>query len=68
MYFKSLLYIFHRPHFVKRSKHGVFSGPFFPVVGRNTGKYKPEKTPYLGTFHASFKNLTETMNALIFAS
>ena len=39
-----------------------FSGPYFPVVGLNkdiyfvfsltTGKYVPEKTPYLDTFHA----------------
>ena len=29
----------------KVSKYGVFSGP-------NAGKYGPEKTPYLGTFHA----------------
>ena len=29
-----------------------FSGPSFPVFGLNTGKYGPEKTPYLGTFHA----------------
>ena len=27
------------------SKYGVFSGP-------NTGKYEPEKTRYLDTFHA----------------
>ena len=27
------------------SKHGVISGP-------NTGKYGPEITPYLDTFHA----------------
>ena len=43
-------------------KYGVFSGPFFPVFGLNTerygvcspnvGKYRPEKTPYLDTFHA----------------
>ena len=31
-------------HCVKVSKYGVFSGP-------NTGKYGPEKTPYLDTFH-----------------
>ena len=31
----------------KVSKYGVFSGP-------NAGKYGPEKTPYLGTFHAVF--------------
>ena len=29
----------------KWSKYGVFSGP-------NAGKYGPEKTRYLGTFHA----------------
>ena len=34
------------------SKYGVFSGPYFPVFGLNTGKYGPEKTPYLDTFHA----------------
>ena len=43
------------------SKYGV-SGPYFPASGLNTerhsvfspnaGKYGPEKTPYLGTFHA----------------
>ena len=34
------------------SKYGVFSGPNLPVFGMNTGKYGPEKTPYLNTFHA----------------
>ena len=42
------------------SKYAVFSGPYFPVFGLNTnsvfspnaGKYGPEKTPYLDTFHA----------------
>ena len=34
------------------SIYGVFSGPYFPVFGLNTGKYGPQKTPYLGTFHA----------------
>ena len=34
------------------SKYGVFSGPYFPVFSPNTGKYGPEKTPYLDTFHA----------------
>ena len=29
------------------SKYGVFSGPYFPVFGLNTGKYGPEETPYL---------------------
>ena len=34
------------------SKYGVFSGPYFPVLSLNGGKYGPEKTPYLDTFHA----------------
>ena len=34
------------------SKYGVFSGLYFPIFGLNTGKYGPEKTPYLGSFHA----------------
>ena len=34
------------------SKCGDFSGPYFPVFSPNTGKYRPEKTPYLDTFHA----------------
>ena len=28
-----------------------FSGPYFTVFGLNKGKYVPEKTPYLDTFH-----------------
>ena len=28
------------------------SGPYFPVFGLNTGKYRPEITPYLDTFPA----------------
>ena len=34
------------------SKYGVFSGSYIPVFGLNTGKYGPEKTLYLDTFHA----------------
>ena len=30
----------------------LFSRPYFPVFGLNTGKYGPEKTPYLDNFHA----------------
>ena len=33
------------------SKYGVISGPYFPVFVLNTGKYGPEMTPYLDTFH-----------------
>ena len=34
------------------SKYGVISGLYFPVFSSNTGKYEPEITPYLDTFHA----------------
>ena len=33
-------------------KYGVFSGRYFPVFSPNAGKYGPEKTLYLDTFHA----------------
>ena len=33
------------------SKYGVASGPYFPAYGLNTGKYGPEITQYLDTFH-----------------
>ena len=36
----------------KVSKYRVISGPYFPVFGLNTGKYGPEITLYLDTFHA----------------
>ena len=36
----------------KVSKYGVFSGPYFPVLGLNTRKYGPEKAPYLYIIHA----------------
>ena len=35
----------------KVSIYGGFSGPYFSVFGLNTGKYRPEKFPYLDTFH-----------------
>ena len=38
----------------KVSKYRVISGPYFPVFGLNTGKYGPEITPYLDTFHVVF--------------
>ena len=31
--------------------YGISSGPYFPVFSPNTGKYGPEKTPYLDIFH-----------------
>ena len=33
-------------------KYGVISGTYFPVFSPNTGKYGPDITPYLDTFHA----------------
>ena len=32
--------------------YGVFPGLYFSAFSPNTGKYGPEKTPYLDTFHA----------------
>ena len=43
----------------KVSKYGVFSGPYFAVFSQNTGKYGPEKTPYLDAFHAVRKVIVE---------
>ena len=36
------------------SKYGVISGPCFPVFSPNTGKYGPEITPYMDTFHTVY--------------
>ena len=33
------------------SKYEDIFGPYFPVSSPNTGKYGPEITPYLDTFH-----------------
>ena len=60
------------------SKYGVIFGPYFPVFGMNTGyapyifspntgKYEPEITPYLHTYHAVYsvisrKNLLKVVN------
>ena len=45
-------------------KYGVISGSYFPAFGLNTGKYGPELTPYLDTFHA-VKN-TGVVYAIVF--
>ena len=37
-------------HCVKSVQYGVFSGPYFPAFGLNTGKHGPKKAPYLDTF------------------
>ena len=34
------------------SKYRVISGPYFPAFSPDPGKYGPEITPYLDTFHA----------------
>ena len=36
----------------KVSKYVVIFGPYFPVFGLNTGKYKPGISTYLDTFYA----------------
>ena len=57
------------------AKYGVISGPYFSVFGLNaeiyqisvfslnTGKYGPEKTPYLDTFHAVKFDLIKGLSA-----
>ena len=37
---------------IKAAADVLPSGLYFPVFGLKTGKYGPEKTPYLDTFHA----------------
>ena len=40
---------------------------YFPVFGLNAGKYGPEITPYLDSFHAVFSfEITETIVQLLF--
>ena len=54
----------------KVSKYGIFLVHIFPlldwyyrsVFSQNAGKYGPEKTPYLDTFHAV--DFNETLNKL----
>ena len=35
------------------SKYGVIPGLYFPEFSPNTGKFGPEETSYLETFHAT---------------
>ena len=44
----------------KVPKFRGFSGPYFPVFELNTGKYGPEKTPYLDTFLAVVNKVAST--------
>ena len=49
----------------KVSKCGVISGPYFPVFSPNTGKYGPEKSPYLVTFHSvNFYSVRYSVNSV----
>ena len=41
-----------------------FSGLYFPVFRLNTGKYGPEKTPYLDTFHVVYLGAMTENNIL----
>ena len=59
------------------SKYEIFSGPYFPAFGLNTeryevfspnaGKYRPEKTPYLDTFHTVLisKNIVKNLKYIV---
>ena len=45
----------HHYHCVKKCPNKEFlSGSYFPVFRPNTGKYGPEKTPYLDNFHTVY--------------
>ena len=50
----------------KVSKYGVISGPYFPVFSPNTGKYGPEITPYLDTFHVVNSINSKGIEMLVF--
>ena len=60
MQWQNILSRYHSPkvvicllkHCVKSVQMRSFSGTFFTVFQMNTGKYGPEKPPYLDTFHA----------------
>ena len=39
----------------------VFSGPYFPVFGLNTGKYGPENPPYLDICYAVREDMMDKM-------
>ena len=47
---------------------GVFCGQYFHVLGLNTEKYGPEKTPYLDTFHAVDKEFFNVDGEFLIAS
>ena len=47
-------------HCVSYAKYGVYSGPYFPTFGLNTGKYGPEKSPDLDTSRSGLRVRAET--------
>ena len=50
----------------KVSEYGDISGPYFSVIRLNTGKYIPEITPYLETFHALHFSLSIYLAHVLF--
>ena len=46
------------------SRYEVISGPYFPVLGLNKGKYGPEITLHWGTFHAVTVTVAANCSAL----
>ena len=69
MYFLLLEIVFYSTRAItawKVSKYGVISGSYFPVFSPNTGKYGPEITPYLNTFHAVHAKMVEN-NRIFFS-
>ena len=42
-----------------------FSSPYFPVVSPKTGKYGPEKTPYLDKFHIVNNSMDTNQKSLV---
>ena len=41
------------------SRYGDFSGAYFPVFSPKSGKYGPEKTPYLDNLHTADIDFTD---------
>ena len=49
------------------SKYGIFFGPYFPVLGLNTGIYGPEKNYVFGDFSHCTKFSKKLSRAVAFA-
>ena len=62
-WYKLLLNYIHYPF--RSPSMEFFSGPYFPVFSPNTGKYGPEKSPYLVTFHSvNFYSVRYSVNSV----